>query len=147
VAAQALVYTKLSEGQPIRGVKIDYAFLGSCTNGRIEDLRIAAAILKGQRVHRDVTLYVVPGSERVMQQARDEGLVEVFESAGADFRMPGCSMCLGMNDDKVPAGKRCISTSNRNFIGRQGEGSITHLASPATVAASAVAGAITSYAG
>jgi 3-isopropylmalate/(R)-2-methylmalate dehydratase large subunit len=147
VAAQALVYTKLSEGQPIRGVKIDYAFLGSCTNGRIEDLRIAAAILKGQRVHRDVTLYVVPGSERVMQQARDEGLVQVFESAGADFRMPGCSMCLGMNDDKVPAGKRCISTSNRNFIGRQGEGSITHLASPATVAASAVAGAITSYAG
>lgn len=145
VAAQALAYTKLSEGQPIRGVKIDYAFLGSCTNGRIEDLRIAAAVLKGHKVHRDVTLYVVPGSERVMQQARDEGLVEVFESAGADFRMPGCSMCLGMNDDKVPAGKRCISTSNRNFIGRQGEGSITHLASPATVAASAVAGAITSY--
>jgi 3-isopropylmalate/(R)-2-methylmalate dehydratase large subunit len=143
VAAQAMAYTKLSEGQPIRGVKVDWAFVGSCTNGRIEDLRIAANILRGKRVHRDVTMYIVPGSERVMQQARDEGLVEIFAAAGADFRMPGCSMCLGMNDDKVPAGKRCISTSNRNFIGRQGEGSITHLASPATVAASAVAGEIT----
>ncbi len=143
VAAQAMAYTKLSEGQPIRGVKVDWAFVGSCTNGRIEDLRIAANILRGKRVHRDVTMYIVPGSERVMEQARDEGLVEIFAAAGADFRMPGCSMCLGMNDDKVPAGKRCISTSNRNFIGRQGEGSITHLASPATVAASAVAGEIT----
>jgi 3-isopropylmalate/(R)-2-methylmalate dehydratase large subunit len=138
-----MAYTKLSEGQPIRGVKVDWAFVGSCTNGRIEDLRIAANILRGKRVHRDVTMYIVPGSERVMEQARDEGLVEIFAAAGADFRMPGCSMCLGMNDDKVPAGKRCISTSNRNFIGRQGEGSITHLASPATVAASAVAGEIT----
>jgi 3-isopropylmalate/(R)-2-methylmalate dehydratase large subunit len=143
VAAQAMAYTKLSEGQPIRGVKVDWAFVGSCTNGRIEDLRIAANILRGKRVHKDVTMYIVPGSERVMEQARDEGLVEIFAAAGADFRMPGCSMCLGMNDDKVPAGKRCISTSNRNFIGRQGEGSITHLASPATVAASAVAGEIT----
>ena len=88
-------------------------------------------------------MYVVPGSEAVLAQAEREGLREIFESAGAHFRMPGCSMCLGMNDDKVPAGHRCISTSNRNFIGRQGEGSITHLASPATVAASAVAGCIT----
>jgi 3-isopropylmalate/(R)-2-methylmalate dehydratase large subunit len=143
VAEQAMAYTKLSQGQPIRGVKIDWAFVGSCTNGRIEDLRIAADVLRGQKVHRDVTLYIVPGSERVMEQAHEEGLVDVFRAAGADFRMPGCSMCLGMNDDKVPAGKRCISTSNRNFIGRQGEGSITHLASPATVAASAVAGVIT----
>lgn len=143
VAAQALDYTKLSEGQPIRGVKVDWAFVGSCTNGRIEDLRVAANILRGKRVHKDVTMYIVPGSERVLEQARNEGLIEIFIAAGADFRMPGCSMCLGMNDDKVPAGKRCISTSNRNFIGRQGEGSITHLASPSTVAASAVAGVIT----
>lgn len=143
VAKKALEYTRLSEGQPIQGTSVDWAFIGSCTNGRIEDLRIAASILKGKRIHERVTLYVVPGSEGVMQQAREEGLVDVFESAGADFRMPGCSMCLGMNDDKVPAGLRCISTSNRNFIGRQGEGSITHLASPATVAASAVAGHIT----
>jgi 3-isopropylmalate/(R)-2-methylmalate dehydratase large subunit len=147
VAAQAMAYTRLSEGQPIRGVKIDWAFVGSCTNGRIEDLRIAAEVLRGQKVHRDVTLYIVPGSERVMEQAHEEGLVDLFKAAGADFRMPGCSMCLGMNDDKVPAGKRCISTSNRNFIGRQGEGSITHLASPATVTASAVAGVITTYQG
>jgi 3-isopropylmalate/(R)-2-methylmalate dehydratase large subunit len=143
VAESALRYTRLCEGEPITGVKIDWAFIGSCTNGRIEDLRTAAALLKGAQVHPDVTLYVVPGSEAVMAQAKDEGLHEIFEAAGAHFRMPGCSMCLGMNDDKVPAGKRCISTSNRNFIGRQGEGSITHLASPATVAASAIRGCIT----
>jgi len=147
VARQALSYTGLSEGQAIRGVKVDWAFIGSCTNGRIEDLRAAAAVLKGKRIHPNVTLYVVPGSEQVMAQAEREGLREIFESAGADFRMPGCSMCLGMNDDKVPTGKRCISTSNRNFIGRQGTGSITHLASPATVAASAIAGRIESVEG
>lgn len=144
VARQALSYTQLDEGAPIRGVKVDWAFIGSCTNGRIEDLRSAANVLRGKRVHPDVTLYVVPGSERVMAQAEAEGLRAIFEEAGAEFRMPGCSMCLGMNDDKVPAGKRCISTSNRNFIGRQGAGSITHLASPLTVAASAVAGCIVS---
>jgi 3-isopropylmalate/(R)-2-methylmalate dehydratase large subunit len=142
VARQALSYTKLAEGERIRGVKVDWAFIGSCTNGRIEDLRSAADVLRGKRVHPDVTLYVVPGSEQVMAQAEREGLRAIFEAAGAEFRMPGCSMCLGMNDDKVPAGKRCISTSNRNFIGRQGAGSITHLASPLTVAASAVAGCI-----
>jgi 3-isopropylmalate/(R)-2-methylmalate dehydratase large subunit len=142
VARQALSYTGLTEGAQIRGVKVDWAFIGSCTNGRIEDLRSAAEVLRGKRVHPDVTLYVVPGSEQVLAQAEREGLRAVFEAAGADFRMPGCSMCLGMNDDKVPAGKRCISTSNRNFIGRQGAGSITHLASPITVAASAVAGCI-----
>jgi 3-isopropylmalate/(R)-2-methylmalate dehydratase large subunit len=147
VADQALAYTKLSEGQPIKGTQVQWAFLGSCTNGRIEDLRIAASVLKGNKVHPNVTLYVVPGSEAVSAQAEKEGLRDIFESAGAHFRMPGCSMCLGMNDDKVPAGERCISTSNRNFIGRQGEGSITHLASPATVAASAVAGHITSITG
>jgi 3-isopropylmalate/(R)-2-methylmalate dehydratase large subunit len=145
VAAQAMAYTKLKEGQPMSGVPIDWAFVGSCTNGRIEDLRVAAAVMKGRTVHPGVTMYVVPGSEAVAAQAEAEGLREIFESAGAHFRMPGCSMCLGMNDDKVPAGQRCVSTSNRNFIGRQGEGSITHLASPATVAASAIAGCITAY--
>lgn len=147
VAEQALSYTRLSEGQPIEGVSVQWGFIGSCTNGRIEDLRIAASVLQGKKVNPNVRLYVVPGSEAVMAQAHEEGLVEIFTSSGADFRMPGCSMCLGMNDDKVPAGERCISTSNRNFIGRQGEGSITHLASPATVAASAIRGCITPWQG
>jgi 3-isopropylmalate/(R)-2-methylmalate dehydratase large subunit len=142
--ARALEYTQLQPGQPLSGVKVDWAFVGSCTNGRIEDLRIAAQVLKGKRVHPDVTFYVVPGSEAVRRQAIAEGLDKVFTNAGAQFRMPGCSMCLAMNDDKVPSGQRCISSSNRNFVGRQGPGSITHLASPATVAASAIAGAITS---
>jgi 3-isopropylmalate/(R)-2-methylmalate dehydratase large subunit len=137
-------YVGLSEGQKIRGISIQWGFIGSCTNGRIEDLRIAASILKGNKVHPSVTLFIVPGSEAVSLQARSEGLVEIFEAAGAQYRMPGCSMCLAMNDDKVPPGERCISTSNRNFMGRQGEGSLTHLASPATVAASALAGVITS---
>ena len=144
VARGALDYTKLTEDAPLEGTPIQWAFLGSCTNGRIEDLRLAAKILKGRVIHPTVTMYVVPGSEAVSAQADAEGLRAVFEDAGAQFRMPGCSMCLGMNDDKVPPGQRCISTSNRNFIGRQGEGSITHLASPATVAASAIAGKITS---
>ena len=128
----------------LEGTPVDWAFIGSCTNGRIEDLRIAANILKGRKVSGNVTLYVVPGSEVVMKQAQAEGLDKVFTDSGADFRMPGCSMCLGMNDDKVPEGKRCVSSSNRNFMGRQGPGSITHLASPATVAASAIEGKITS---
>jgi len=141
-AKDSLEYTKLKEGEPIKGIPINWAFVGSCTNGRIEDLRIAAAILKDKKVHADVTFYVVPGSELVKQQAESEGLDKIFTKAGADFRMPGCSLCLAMNDDKVPAGERCISSSNRNFVGRQGDGSYTHLASPATVAASAVAGCI-----
>jgi 3-isopropylmalate/(R)-2-methylmalate dehydratase large subunit len=144
VADRALEYVKLEAGVPISGTPVDWAFVGSCTNGRIEDLRIAAGILTGRKVHPDVTFYIVPGSEAVMEQARRENLPAVFEAAGAQFRMPGCSMCLAMNDDRVPAGKRCISSSNRNFMGRQGPGSITHLASPATVAASAIAGRITS---
>ena len=123
---------------------MEWAFVGSCTNGRIEDLRLVAEVLKGKKVHSDVTMYIVPGSEEVLEKAVAEGLDKIFLEAGADFRMPGCSMCLGMNDDKVPAGARCISSSNRNFMGRQGPGSITHLASPATVAASAVAGKIAS---
>lgn len=143
-ALQALDYVGLEAGAPIEGTPIDWAFLGSCTNGRIEDLRIAASILKGKQVSESVTFYVVPGSEQVRELALAEGLDKIFTEAGADFRMPGCSMCLAMNDDKVPAGSRCISSSNRNFIGRQGKGSRTHLASPATVAASAIEGRITS---
>lgn len=143
VAKRALEYTKLKEGEEMSEVQIDWAFLGSCTNGRIEDLRIAAKVLNGRKINSNVTFYVVPGSELVREQAIKEGLDKIFIEAGADFRMPGCSMCLGMNDDKVPSGKRCISSSNRNFVGRQGPGSLTHLASPATVAASAVEGRIT----
>ena len=142
--AKAYDYTKLKAGDAIEGTPVDWAFIGSCTNGRIEDLRIAAKVLAGKKVHANVTMYVVPGSEAVMEQARSEGLPEIFEAAGAQFRMPGCSMCLAMNDDKVPEGKRCISSSNRNFMGRLGPGSITNLASPATVAASAIAGKISS---
>jgi 3-isopropylmalate/(R)-2-methylmalate dehydratase large subunit len=140
---KALDYIQLEESKPLKGVPVDWAFVGSCTNGRIEDLREVAKILSGRRVHPGVTLYVVPGSEKVREQAIAEGLDRIFEEAGADFRMPGCSMCLGMNDDLVPPGKRCISSSNRNFAGRQGPGSLTHLASPATVAASAIEGKIT----
>jgi 3-isopropylmalate/(R)-2-methylmalate dehydratase large subunit len=143
-AEKALQYIGLKEEQPLKGVPIDWAFVGSCTNGRLEDLRVAAEILEGKKVHGDVTFYVVPGSEQVRALAIEEGLDKVFTEAGADFRMPGCSMCLAMNDDKVPAGKRCISSSNRNFVGRQGAESRTHLASPATVAASALAGKIVS---
>ena len=143
-AAQALTYVRLQEGAPIAGTPLNWAFVGSCTNGRIEDLRAAAQVLRGRKVAPTVTLYVVPGSEAVSAQARAEGLDRIFIEAGAQWRLPGCSMCLGMNDDKVPAGERCISTSNRNFVGRQGSGSFTHLASPVTVAASAVEGRIVS---
>ncbi|MCL4130475.1 UNVERIFIED_CONTAM: hypothetical protein GTU68_045088 [Idotea baltica] len=139
---ESLEYIALDEGAAIADTPVDWAFIGSCTNGRIEDLREAAEVMKGHSVHESVTMYVVPGSEAVRAQAINEGLDKVFIDAGADFRMPGCSMCLAMNDDKVPEGMRCISSSNRNFIGRQGPGSRTHLASPATVAASAIAGKI-----
>ncbi len=139
---KAYAYTKLTPGQSLLGTSIDYAFVGSCTNGRIEDLRAVAKILDGRKVASNVTLYIVPGSEQVLAQAKAEKLDAIFERAGADFRMPGCSMCLAMNPDKVPENKRCISTTNRNFIGRQGPNSITHLASPQTVAASAVLGVI-----
>lgn len=141
---QALDYVQLHEGSLIVNTPVDWAFIGSCTNGRIEDLRIAAKILQGKKIHSRVTMYIVPGSEMVLAQAQAEGLDKIFMTAGADFRMPGCSMCLGMNDDKVPPGKRCISSTNRNFVGRQGTGSFTHLASPATVAASAIEGKIVS---
>jgi 3-isopropylmalate/(R)-2-methylmalate dehydratase large subunit len=144
LAEASLTYQGLEAGSPIAGVSVQWAFLGSCTNGRIEDLRSAAKILKGNKVHAGVRMLVVPGSEEVMERARKEGLIDIFETAGAEFRMPGCSMCLGMNDDKVSPGERCISTSNRNFMGRQGPLSRTHLASPETVAASAIKGEISS---
>ncbi|GAB4393094.1 MAG: 3-isopropylmalate dehydratase large subunit [Gammaproteobacteria bacterium] len=142
-AQTAYDYTQLIPGQFIKNQTIQWAFIGSCTNGRIEDLRLAAEVLRHQKIAEHVTMYVVPGSEQVMQQAIAEGLDRIFIAAGAEFRMPGCSMCLAMNEDKVPPGARCISTSNRNFIGRQGPQSITHLASPTTVAASAIKGSIT----
>jgi 3-isopropylmalate/(R)-2-methylmalate dehydratase large subunit len=139
---KAIEYTQIKTGASLLGTSIDWAFIGSCTNSRIEDLRVAAEILKGKKVSSNTTLYIVPGSEKVKKQAEEEGLDLIFSKAGASWRNPGCSMCLGMNDDKVPSGMRCISTSNRNFVGRQGTGSITHLASPATVAASAIEGKI-----
>lgn len=144
MSENALDYVRLNINQPIKDTKLDWAFVGSCTNGRIEDMRITAAILKDKKIAEHITFYVVPGSEQVMAQAQNEGLIDIINASGAEFRMPGCSMCLGMNDDKVPAGSRCISSTNRNFVGRQGTGSITHLASPATVAASAIAGKIVS---
>jgi len=140
---QALAYTKLKPSQLVAGVKVDYVFIGSCTNARLPDLRAVAKILKGKKVSTTTKVYIVPGSKKVQQAAIKEGLDKIFIKAGADFRNPGCSMCLAMNEDKVPAGKRCASTSNRNFIGRQGPGSITHLMSPIMAAAAAITGKIT----
>ena len=139
----ALEYTKLSSGKPISGTLIDYVFIGSCTNGRISDLRAAAEIFKGNHITDGVIAYIVPGSEAVHKQAIFEGLDKIFIEAGCDFRMPGCSMCLAMNQDVVPPGKRCASTSNRNFVGRQGPNSITHLMSPVMAATAAILGKIT----
>jgi len=124
----------------ITDIAIDRVFLGSCTNGRIEDLRSAAAILDGKRIHPDVHAMVVPGSGLVKLQAESEGLDDVFIKAGFEWRDAGCSMCLGMNPDILQPGERCASTSNRNFEGRQGRGGLTHLVSPAMAAAAAVAG-------
>ena len=125
------------------GKAVDVVFVGSCTNARLSDLREVAAILRGRRVARGVQMLVVPGSQQVKKQAEAEGLHEVFLEAGADWRESGCSMCLGMNGDTVGAGKYSVSTSNRNFEGRQGVGARTLLASPATAAASAVTGRVT----
>ncbi|KPV51071.1 hypothetical protein SE17_23300 [Kouleothrix aurantiaca] len=133
----------LQPGQPLIGKQIDMVFLGSCTNSRISDLRLAAGVLKGHKVAPNVRMMVVPGSQRVKRQAEEEGLDEIFKAAGAEWREAGCSACLAMNDDKVPAGKYAVSTSNRNFEGRQGPGARTFLASPITAAATAINGAIT----
>jgi len=139
---QALAYMDLRPGQPLLGQKVDVVFIGSCTNGRISDLRLAAAALKGRKVADGVRLMVVPGSDEVKREAEREGLHEVFRAAGADWREAGCSMCIAMNGDQLSPGQYAVSTSNRNFEGRQGKGGRTFLASPLTAAASAVAGAI-----
>ncbi|WP_455901939.1 aconitase family protein, partial [Rhodococcus gordoniae] len=132
----------LEPGMPLRDVKIDTVFVGSCTNGRIEDLRAVADVLKGRKVADGVRMLVVPGSMRVRAQAEDEGLGEIFTAAGAEWRQAGCSMCLGMNPDQLAPGERSASTSNRNFEGRQGKGGRTHLVSPAVAAATAVRGTL-----
>jgi len=139
-AAGALEYMGLTPGTPITAVPIDRVFIGSCTNGRIEDLRAAAAVLRGHRVSSRVQAMVVPGSGLVKRQAEAEGLDAIFTRAGCQWRQPGCSMCLAMNPDRLEPGERCASTSNRNFEGRQGRGGRTHLVSPAMAAAAAVAG-------
>jgi len=143
-AAASLAYMGLTAGERLDGVRVENVFIGSCTNSRIEDLRAAAAVAKGRHVAAHVRqALVVPGSGLVKRQAEAEGLDRVFIDAGFDWREPGCSMCLGMNPDKVPAGERCASTSNRNFVGRQGPGARTHLLSPAMAAAAAVTGRLT----
>ena len=139
----ALEYMGLSAGQKIAGTKVDWVFIGSCTNSRISDLRAAAAIAQGRHVAPGVTAWVVPGSEHVKREAEGEGLDQVFRDAGFLWREPGCSMCVAANGERVPPGKRSVSTSNRNFVGRQGPGARTHLASPAMAAAAAITGAIT----
>ena len=140
--ARALEYMGLEAGQPIASAKVDVVFIGSCTNSRIEDLRVAADIVRGRQVAPGVRAMVVPGSGLVKAQAEEEGLDEIFRAAGFDWREPGCSMCLGMNPDRLAPGERCASTSNRNFEGRQGRGGRTHLMSPAMAAAAALAGRI-----
>jgi 3-isopropylmalate/(R)-2-methylmalate dehydratase large subunit len=139
-AERALEYMGLRPGTPLEGVPVDRVFLGSCTNGRIEDLRAAATVVRGRRVASGVRAMVVPGSMRVRAEAEAEGLDRVFREAGFEWRNAGCSMCLGMNDDVLGSGERCASTSNRNFEGRQGKGGRTHLMSPTMAAAAAVAG-------
>ena len=136
----ALEYIDLKEGQKLTGARVDVAFIGSCTNGRIEDFRAAAQILKGHKIAPGVRALAVPGSAWVRAQAEKEGLDKIFIEAGFEWRLPGCSMCLAMNDDRAQAGQRVASTSNRNFVGRQGKGARTHLMSPASVAACAIKG-------
>ena len=143
-AEKALAYMDLRAGQPMRDVTVDAVFVGSCTNGRIEDLRVVADVLRGRTVADGVRMLVVPGSMRVRAQAESEGLGEIFTTAGAEWRQAGCSMCLGMNPDQLAPGERCASTSNRNFEGRQGKGGRTHLVSPAVAAATAVRGTLSS---
>ena len=143
-AERALEYMGLTAGTPMKDIKVDTVFLGSCTNGRIEDLRLAASVLEGRKVADGVRMMVVPGSARVRLQAMQEGLDAVFTAAGAEWREAGCSMCLGMNPDQLKPGERSASTSNRNFEGRQGKGGRTHLVSPAVAAATAVRGTLSS---
>ena len=142
-AERALAYMGLEPGQKLEGLKVDRVFIGSCTNSRIEDLRAAADIAKGNHVAAGVRAMVVPGSGLIRAQAEDEGLDRIFLDAGFEWREPGCSMCLGMNPDILKPGERCASTSNRNFEGRQGRGGRTHLMSPMLAAKAAITGVIT----
>jgi 3-isopropylmalate/(R)-2-methylmalate dehydratase large subunit len=142
-AEKALAYMDLQAGTPLRDIAVDTVFVGSCTNGRIEDLRAAAKILDGRTIAESVRLLVVPGSMRVRMQAEDEGLDRIFTAAGGEWRQAGCSMCLGMNPDQLKPGERSASTSNRNFEGRQGKGGRTHLVSPLVAAATAITGRLT----
>jgi 3-isopropylmalate/(R)-2-methylmalate dehydratase large subunit len=139
---KSLNYMGLEPGMGIKGKKVDYVFIGSCTNSRIEDLRLVASFVKGKQKAKDVQVWIVPGSKQVEKQAQQEGIDKIFEAAGFLLRQPGCSACLGMNEDKIPAGKYCISTSNRNFEGRQGPNSRTFLTSPLTAAAAAITGRV-----
>ena len=143
-AEKALQYMGLEANTPLREVSVDTVFVGSCTNGRIEDLRAVAEVLDGRTVANSVRMLIVPGSMRVRAQAEKEGLGEIFTAAGAEWRQAGCSMCLGMNPDQLAVGERSASTSNRNFEGRQGKGSRTHLVSPLVAAATAVRGTLSS---
>ncbi|NLI17671.1 MAG: 3-isopropylmalate dehydratase large subunit [Actinomycetales bacterium] len=143
-AERALEYMGLTPGTPLRDIKVDTVFIGSCTNGRIEDLRAVAEVVKGRRKHDDVRVIVVPASARIRLQAEAEGLDTVFRDFGAEWRNAGCSMCLGMNPDQLAPGERAASTSNRNFEGRQGKGGRTHLVSPTTAAATAIRGTLSS---
>jgi len=140
---KSLEYMGLEPGSQLLGKAVDYVFIGSCTNARIEDLRLVAEVVKGKKKASNVEVWVIPGSKQVEAQARKEGLDKIFEAAGFELREPGCSACLGMNEDKIPAGKYCISTSNRNFEGRQGPKSRTFLASPLSAAAAAITGKVT----
>jgi 3-isopropylmalate/(R)-2-methylmalate dehydratase large subunit len=140
---KSLKYMGYSAGDFMKGKPVDYVFIGSCTNGRIEDFREFAKFVKGKKKAKKVVTWIVPGSKQVENQIREEGLIDVFEKAGFELRQPGCSACLAMNDDKIPEGKYSVSTSNRNFEGRQGPGSRTLLASPLTAAAAALTGVIT----
>ncbi|WPR75633.1 3-isopropylmalate dehydratase large subunit [Algoriphagus sp. NG3] len=139
---KSLAYMGFEPGEVIKGKKVDFVFVGSCTNGRIEDIRSVAAYVKGHKKADNITAWIVPGSREVEKMAHEEGLVKILEEAGFELRQPGCSACLAMNDDKIPSGKYAVSTSNRNFEGRQGPGARTMLASPLTVAAVAIAGEI-----
>jgi 3-isopropylmalate/(R)-2-methylmalate dehydratase large subunit len=141
--AKALVYMGLQGGKPVLGLPIDVVFIGSCTNSRMSDLRAAAALLKGRKVNPKTRVLVVPGSQEIKRQAMAEGLPEIFRQAGCEWREPGCSMCIAMNGDEVGPGQYSVSTSNRNFEGRQGKGARTFLASPLTAAASALTGVVT----
>lgn len=140
---KSLHYMGIEPGAKMKGKKVDYVFIGSCTNARIEDLRMVAGFVKGKQKAKDVEVWIVPGSKQVEKQALEEGINKIFEEAGFMLRQPGCSACLGMNEDKIPAGKYCISTSNRNFEGRQGPNARTFLASPLTAAAAAITGEVT----